>query len=81
MPSHDIQFQKDLIVWKPSDGEEIVCPQDRVSEGLNSVETFSYSPHLISPPHLVSEGLNSVETNYFINCFNPKTPDKIRFRF
>ena len=60
-PSLPDQFQKDLIVWKLSPVPTPAPKVDKVSEGLNSVETF-FLPVLQRSIYSVSEGLNSVET-------------------
>ena len=56
-------FQKDLIVWKRERIRARGRQEQRVSEGLNSVETQKV-PGLSGEVRskLVSEGLNSVET-------------------
>ena len=37
---------------------------------------------LFEPIHIAVEIVKSKDMNrYYINCFNPKTPDKIHFRF
>ena len=69
--SHICEFQKDLIVWKLKFKDFAIRDAITVSEGLNSVETFSrfsIIPQMIE----VSEGLNSVETSTTssIVCFD-----------
>ena len=57
----DLEFQKDLIVWKLCMEHCCVNCIIIVSEGLNSVETC-VNVFLILSVSEVSEGLNSVET-------------------